>query len=155
MDPRLTKAIAHPLRLQILAAAKQGTISPSEYSEETGAPLSTVSYHFRKLADLGFLDLVEEIPKRGSREHRYRARRGVDAAALDSREESVFYWAGGGMDEIGWREFLEASRQLIHRVKDIEDASAQRAAEGGKACFPTTFAVAALESPVATERPKR
>lgn len=154
MDRRLTKAIAHPLRLQILALANQRTISPSEYSEEMGASLSTVSYHFRKLADLGFLELVEEIPKRGSREHRYRGRRPVDAAALDSRDDAIFHWAGGGMDETGWEEFVEASRQLIHRVKAIEDASAKRAAEGGGPCFPTTFAVAALESPTAATRRK-
>lgn len=149
MDRRLTKAIAHPLRLQILASANRRTISPSEYSEEMGASLSTVSYHFRKLADLGFLELVEEIPKRGAREHRYRGRRPLEAAR-DSRDDAVFYWAGGGMDETGWEEFVEASRQLIHRVKDIEDASAKRAAESGEECFPTTFAVAALESSAAT-----
>ncbi len=154
MDRRLTKAIAHPLRLQILALANQRTISPSEYSEEMGASLSTVSYHFRKLADLGFLELVEEIPKRGSREHRYRGRRPAGDDALDSRDDAIFYWAGGGMDETGWEEFVEASRQLIHRVKDIEDASAKRAAAGGEACFPTAFAVAALESPTAAARRK-
>lgn len=154
MDRRLTKAIGHPLRLQILALANQRTISPSEYSEEMGASLSTVSYHFRKLADLGFLELVEEIPKRGAREHRYRGRRPLDPDALALHDDAVFYWVGGGMDETGWEEFVEASRQLIHRVKTIEDASAKRAAEGGEECFPTTFAVAALESPTAAERRK-
>jgi len=181
IDNRLTKAIAHPLRLQILALANQRTISPSEYSEEMGAPLSTVAYHFRKLAELGFLELVEEVPKRGSQEHRYRGcRRGlvsdtdwrqlgkatqagvriagfqdliarctqaVNAETFDSRDDAIFYWVGGGMDEAGWGEFVEASRQLIDRVKEIENASAERAAEGGEECFPTTFAVAAFESP--------
>lgn len=150
VDRRLTKAIAHPLRLQILALANQRTISPSEYSDEMGASLSTVAYHFRKLFELGFLELVEEVPKRGSREHRYRSRRGlVKAGSLDSRDDSIFYWVGGGMDETGWGEFVAASRQLIARVKEIESASAARAADGGEACFPTTFAVAAFESPTA------
>lgn len=149
IDRRLTKAIGHPLRLQILALASERTISPSEYSEGTGASLSTVSYHFRKLAELGFLELVEEIPKRGSREHRYRGLRSqaVDAGVLDSGDDAIFYWARGGMDETGWQEFVEASRRLIRHMKDIESASAKRAAEGGEACFPTTFAVAAFESP--------
>ncbi len=188
IDRRLTKAIAHPLRLQILSLANQRTISPSEYSEEMGAPLSTVAYHFRKLLEFGFLELVEEIPKRGSKEHRYRGcRRGmvsdanwkelgratqagvriagfqdlisrctqaVNAGTFDSRDDAIFYWVGGGMDEAGWNEFIEASRQLIDRVKAIENASAERAAESGKECFPTTFAVTAFESPVA-ERRKR
>ncbi len=188
IDHRLTKAIAHPLRLQILALANQRTISPSEYSAEMGASLSTVAYHFRKLLELGFLELVEEVPKRGSKEHRYRGcRRGmvgdanwkelgkatqagvriagfqdlisrctqaVSGGTFDSREDAIFYWVGGGMDETGWREFVKASRQLIDRVKTIENASAERAAEGGEECFPTTFAVAAFESPAA-ERRKR
>jgi DNA-binding transcriptional ArsR family regulator len=188
IDRRLTKAIAHPLRLQILSLANQRTISPSEYSEEMGAPLSTVAYHFRKLLEFGFLELVEEIPKRGSKEHRYRGcRRGmvsdanwkelgratqagvriagfqdlisrctqaVNAGTFDSRDDAIFYWVGGGMDETGWKEFVEASRQLIERVKAIEDASAERAAEGGEECFSTTFSVAAFESPLA-ERRKR
>lgn len=181
IDRRLTKAIAHPLRLQVLALASERTISPSEYSEETGASLSTVAYHFRKLFELGFLELVEEIPKRGSKEHRYRACRramggngdwqeldratqagvriagfqdliarctqAVSAGSFDSRDDAIFYWAGGNMDETGWEEFVEASRQLIERVKAIEDASAERAAEGGEECFPTTFAITAFESP--------
>jgi DNA-binding transcriptional ArsR family regulator len=186
IDRRLTKAIAHPLRLQILSLADQRTISPSEYSGEMGAPLSTVAYHFRKLLELGFLELVEEIPKRGSKEHRYRACRramagddnlrelgkatqagvriagfqdliarctqAVSAGTFDSREDAIFYWVGGGMDETGWEEFVAASRQLIERVKAIEDASAERAADGGEECFPTTFAVTAFESPRATRR---
>lgn len=188
IDRRLTKAIAHPLRLQILSLANQRTISPSEYSEEMGAPLSTVAYHFRKLLEFGFLELVEEIPKRGSKEHRYRGcRRGmvsdanwkelgratqagvriagfqdlisrctqaVNAGTFDSRDDAIFYWVGGGMDEAGWKEFVDASQQLIERVKAIESASAERAANGGTECFPTTFAVTAFESPLA-ERRKR
>lgn len=186
VDRRLTKAIAHPLRLQILALANQRTISPSEYSEEMGASLSTVAYHFRKLAELGFLELVEEIPKRGSKEHRYRASprgpaggadwrelgratqagmriagfqeliarctQAVNAGTFDSREDTIFYWTGGSMDETGWEEFAAASRQLIDRVKEIEDACAERAGGGGQACFPTTFSVAAFESPPANQR---
>jgi DNA-binding transcriptional ArsR family regulator len=158
IDRRLTKAIAHPLRLQILSLANQRTISPSEYSEEMAAPLSTVAYHFRKLLELGFLELVEEIPKRGSKEHRYRGcRRGLvsdagNAGTFGSREDAIFYWVGGGMDETGWEEFVAASRQLIDRVKAIENASAERAADGGEECFPTTFAVTAFESPIAPRR---
>ncbi|HWA52818.1 MAG TPA: hypothetical protein VG816_01460, partial [Solirubrobacterales bacterium] len=67
---------------------------------------------------------------------------------------AIFYWAGGGVDETGWEEFTEASRQLIERVKEIEGASAERSAGGGMECFPTTFAIAAFESPSA-ERRKR
>ncbi len=149
IDSRLTKAIAHPLRLQILTLANQRTISPSEFSEEMRAPLSTVAYHFRKLDELGFLELVEEIPKRGSQEHRYRGL--VDPDTLGVRD-TIFHWIGADMDETGWGEFVEASRQLIQRLEDIESASAKRVAAGGERCFPTTFALAAFETPSGDHR---
>lgn len=83
-----------------------------------------------------------------------RCTQAITAGTFDSRDDAIFYWVGGGMDETGWEEFVEASRQLIERVKAIEGASSERAAEGGEECFPTTFAVAAFESPLA-ERRKR
>lgn len=188
IDERLTKAIAHPLRLQILAVANEREISPSEYSDETGAPLSNVSYHFRKLYELDFIELTKEVPKRGSQEHRYigsrrglvadvdwaklgrttqagvriagfqdlitRCTQAVQAETFDSREDAVFYWIGGGMDETGWEEFTAAVRELIEVVGQIEVDSVKRVAdgEGDGVIFPTTFAVSGFESPKQSAR---
>ena len=72
-DPRLAKALAHPLRLEILRRLGNRTASPSELAEEIGAPLTNVSYHVRKLRALGLIKLVRKTPKRGVIEHYYSA----------------------------------------------------------------------------------
>lgn len=73
-DPRLVKALAHPLRVQILATLEERVASPSDLAEELGAPLGNVSYHVRTLADLGLLKLVRRRTRRGAVEHYYQAR---------------------------------------------------------------------------------
>ena len=72
-DPRLAKALAHPLRLEILRRLGDRTASPSELAEEIGAPLTNVSDHVRKLRALGLIKLVRKTPKRGVIEHYYSA----------------------------------------------------------------------------------
>lgn len=73
-DPRLAKALAHPLRLEILRHLGDRTASPSEIAAEIGAPLTNVSYHVRKLRSLGLIKLVRKTPKRGVVEHYYSAK---------------------------------------------------------------------------------
>src|SRR4051812_1251865 len=82
-DPRVAKALAHPLRLEILRHLGDRTASPSEIATEIGAPLTNVSYHVRKLRALGLIKLVRKTPKRGVIEHYYSAkpRRQVSDAA--------------------------------------------------------------------------
>ncbi len=73
-DPRLVKALAHPLRVRILAVLQDRVASPSDLAEDLKAPLGNVSYHVRILAQLGLLKLVKKRPRRGAIEHYYEAR---------------------------------------------------------------------------------
>ena len=73
VDSRLAKALAHPLRVQLLAGLNQGVASPNELAKKLGEPLTNVSYHVRMLHDLGCIELVETEPRRGALEHYYRA----------------------------------------------------------------------------------
>jgi DNA-binding transcriptional ArsR family regulator len=73
-DPRLVKALAHPLRVQILSALEDRIASPSDLAAELDAPLGNVSYHVRTLADLGLVKLVKRRTRRGAVEHYYQAR---------------------------------------------------------------------------------
>lgn len=73
-DPRLVKAMAHPLRVQILSVLEQRVASPRELSDELDAPLGNVSYHVRTLSGLGLIKLVKKTPRRGAIEHYYEAR---------------------------------------------------------------------------------
>jgi DNA-binding transcriptional ArsR family regulator len=73
-DPRLVKALAHPLRVQILRVLQDRVASPSELSTELDVRLANLSYHMRVLARLGVIELVKTQPRRGAVEHYYRAR---------------------------------------------------------------------------------
>jgi DNA-binding transcriptional ArsR family regulator len=72
-DPRMAKALAHPLRVRILGLLDNRVASPNEIANELGASLGVVSYHVRTLAGLGFLELVGKRQRRGATEHYYRA----------------------------------------------------------------------------------
>jgi DNA-binding transcriptional ArsR family regulator len=73
-DPRLVKALAHPLRIQILRVLSDRVASPSEIADEISARLPNVSYHVRFLERVGVVELVRTKQRRGAIEHYYRAR---------------------------------------------------------------------------------
>lgn len=73
LDPRVVKAIAHPLRHRILTLLSNRVASPSEMSTELDEPLGNVAYHVRTLLDLGCIELVSTAPRRGALEHYYKA----------------------------------------------------------------------------------
>jgi DNA-binding transcriptional ArsR family regulator len=69
---RVGRAFSHPLRIRIvLALADQNESSPMELAERVEAPLGTVSYHVRYLADLGAIELRRMVPRRGALQHYY------------------------------------------------------------------------------------
>jgi DNA-binding Lrp family transcriptional regulator len=113
VDVRLMKALAHPMRIRIVAELnKPGRVtSPSKFANEHNLSLSQVGYHFRELAKLGCLAVVEERPVRGSTEHFYKASRRI----LFHSDE----WSG--LPEIfknsiaarALSDFLSASREAI------------------------------------------
>lgn len=72
VDPRLATALGHPLRVHILGAIAQRSMSPVEVARETGEAVSKVSYHFNVLRECECIELSEEVPKRGAVEHVYR-----------------------------------------------------------------------------------
>jgi DNA-binding transcriptional ArsR family regulator len=72
-DPRLVKAMSHPLRVRILAMLDERQASPNQLAGWLGASLGTVAYHVRTLLQLGLIELVDETRVRGAVEHHYRA----------------------------------------------------------------------------------
>lgn len=73
-DPKLVKAFAHPLRLQILGLLDGRVASPKEVADELGTPLPNTAYHFRQLVSLGFVELVRRKARGGAIEHYYTAK---------------------------------------------------------------------------------
>jgi DNA-binding transcriptional ArsR family regulator len=85
---RLMKAMSHPLRAAILRVLNERTASPAELARELGDHLHNVSYHTKRLEQLGCVELVKERHVRGAVEHFYRATQrhlvdGSDWEALD------------------------------------------------------------------------
>jgi DNA-binding transcriptional ArsR family regulator len=73
VDPRLAKALSHPMRTRILAILNERVASPNEIAEMIGERLPNVSYHVRALLELECIELVSTAQRRGAIEHYYRA----------------------------------------------------------------------------------
>ena len=72
-DPRYVRALAHPLRIRILAMLEERPASPVQLAPLLGSTLGRVGPHVRVLRDLGLIELVETRRRRGATEHVYRA----------------------------------------------------------------------------------
>jgi DNA-binding transcriptional ArsR family regulator len=77
---RIIKALAHPLRAQILIRLGETVRSPNQLAQELEASLGVVSYHVRVLLASECVELVDTRPVRGAIEHFYRA---TERARLD------------------------------------------------------------------------
>jgi len=91
IDGELAKAIAHPTRAQILAEANERVMSPSQFAKRHELDVSRVAYHFRQLEKFECLEIVAEVPVRGSTEHFYKATRRAlfDGKAWDNLPETI------------------------------------------------------------------
>jgi len=74
IDPRLLKALSHPTRQHILEILSRGPSSPIRITREMeNVSLNLVSHHIKVLKELGCIELVDTVKKRGATEHIYRA----------------------------------------------------------------------------------
>jgi DNA-binding transcriptional ArsR family regulator len=71
----MAKALAHPLRLEVLRVLGERIASPNELARELKVDLSSVSYHVKVLREFGCIELVKTEPRRGATEHFYRRTR--------------------------------------------------------------------------------
>src|SRR5919107_6371239 len=113
VDPRLAKALSHPMRARILTILNERVASPNEISEMIDERLPNVSYHVRALLDLGCIELVSTAQRRGAIEHYYRA---VVRPFFSDRD---------------WKKLPRSGRQAISDVglqmiwEDVSDAITQ------------------------------
>jgi DNA-binding transcriptional ArsR family regulator len=73
-DPRYVKAMAHPVRVRILAMLQERVLSAAQLAPQLGAPVGRIAYHVRTLRNLGLIELVEERKVRGGVARFYRAK---------------------------------------------------------------------------------
>jgi len=92
VDQQMVRALAHPLRVEILRRLEEGPNSPNGLSKRIGQPLGNVSYHTKVLLGCGCIRLFKTKPRRGAVEHFY-------VLAPD-----------GPIGSAGWKEVPEALR---------------------------------------------
>lgn len=114
------KALSHPLRARLLDLLDQRTASPSQLADELGEPLPNVSYHVRRLLDLGCIELAGTEPRRGATEHYYRA------------TETSLSRMALTLDEQGWEELSALLADLLDRATGIQAEATERLGEEGK-----------------------
>lgn len=72
-DPtRSLRAIAHPVRLQMLSLLTGAELSAAEVARELGLTHANASYHLRHLAEAGLVEVAGEERIRGGVAKRYR-----------------------------------------------------------------------------------
>ena len=116
-DPRELRALAHPLRLQVLADLRvNGPSTATGLASTTGASPALLSYHLRSLAKYGFVHKAPELARDG-RERWWRATHpGMtwsQAEFLDTPERAAA--AGALMGEIAER-YASAARDWLTEV---------------------------------------
>ena len=116
----MVKALAHPLRVRVLEALEDRTASPSELADELGANLSLLSYHVRKLEELGMIELVRKAPRRGAIEHFYALAQHPSVTRLPV-----------ALDGRGFEEATKLLEDVAGRLKDIEARSRKRRQKDG------------------------
>lgn len=73
-EEKVLKAIASPIRLEIMRILEERVASPNQIRKELKKPLGLISHHIRTLQELDCIELVETRQVRGSTEHFYRPR---------------------------------------------------------------------------------
>src|SRR3954452_19799356 len=124
VDQDMAKALAHPLRIQILAALNKRLMSPSLFAKTHDEKLQNGSYHFRTLQKFGCIEEVESHPVRGAVEHFYRATKRVlfDGKAWDNLPQSIKVQASG--QAVG--DFLDAVATAM--LRETFDSTNERVA---------------------------
>jgi DNA-binding transcriptional ArsR family regulator len=92
-DSTWAKALSHPLRGNILRLMRrEGSLSPIAVSRETGQSVGTIAYHFRQLHKLGYIEVCDELQRRGATEHVYRL---TQASGVTAENTAGGHRAGG------------------------------------------------------------
>ncbi len=72
-ESTLGALVSHPTRVKSYVILAERVASPNEIALELGLGVGHVSYHVKKLAELGVVDLIDVRPVRGANEHFYKA----------------------------------------------------------------------------------
>lgn len=74
MDPRLIKALGHPIREHALAVFNERIASAREIGEEIDLDVPAFYTHIQELKEMGCIERVETRRRRGAKEHFFQAK---------------------------------------------------------------------------------
>ena len=124
-NPRLASALLHPLRLRVLALAREPA-SSAELARRLGLPRQRVNYHVRALERAGFLKPAGRQRKRNMVEQRY-----VASARAFSLSPGVLGPVGPDWRDIADTASAEYLLALTEQVRaDVERAAGEADAQG-------------------------
>lgn len=88
----LLRAMAHPVRLQMLSLLTGSAMSAAELARELGLTQANASYHLRTLVAAGLVSPAGRERVRGgvAKRYRYDVEAPASAAAVDSADEPLF-----------------------------------------------------------------
>ena len=146
IDEELTKALSHPIRVEILEALQGRVASPTELSQDLDESLKVISYHAKTLVQCGCLELVGIEPRRGSLEHLLGVVARSSGQELDPAvaAEPGLSTAAFEVDEIGWGEI----RMIVDRASRLvaEAQARSRRRLGGAEGLSIVVGLAAFEA---------
>lgn len=117
-DPRVLRALAHPIRGRILDEIEaSGPVRAADVARELGIPANQASFHLRQLAKYG---LVEEAPEE-ARDKRDRVWRATTTAALTVNLSELEKAPGGRTAVHVFRRTKQAwGHHLVDRAFDTD-----------------------------------
>ncbi len=120
-DRWFVKALAHPVRVEILELLNEREASPVEMKRALGGTLNLINYHLKVLVDCGCAEVTRTEPVRGAVKHYYRALPRSFFGHRDLREVPASI--RGGATEMALRTFSTAFRRAAEAGNvDSEDA---------------------------------
>ena len=125
MDPRLVYALSHAVRAHVLVVLHEEVSSPSAVGKEIGVSAAYINYHFEELEREGLIELVRVEPRRGAKEHFYRARKTLtfDDQAWDTLPETFKSGITGSTLRIIYDQLAEAMEAGTFTARNEMDLS--------------------------------
>ncbi|WGL52232.1 helix-turn-helix domain-containing protein [Nocardioides sp. BP30] len=123
-DPRILRAIAHPVRRRILAELHAGgALRAADVARTLDIPANQASFHLRQLAKYG---IVEEAPDQ-ARDRRDRVWKMASDDGISFRSEDMLAQPGGDAALEVYRRSARAwGYQLVDRSVEPDDPAAEK-----------------------------
>ena len=127
-DPSTLRALAHPVRLELLTRLQRhGPATATQLSEHAGASPSVVSWHLRHLASFDLVADAEPDPSRGDRRQRW-WKATAPGFAVDVGDDEESQVAGRGLRaELIAAAQAQVDTWLVEAEPDLEPAWAGQA----------------------------